>query len=102
MRGRLRLPLSHSNQPSKMIIDTKIAFDFSDEFHKTANTNSGINVAAYPDRFHVVSCDIPEAEIRPEEHSYCSFRCYRDLQGFCAVRGWTIKDVHTITPEPSQ
>jgi len=79
-----------------MIVDTKPVYEFSNAFHQSASTHGGINVIANATGFHIVSCGVTADNFAWAAHTYCWFRCYRDLQTFCAVRGWTIKEVYTL------
>ena len=77
-----------------MIVDTADNFNFSDEFRPSAFAN-GVAVIEKNEMYWVVSLDVTLPAFDPDKHAYCGFRCYRDLQGFLAIQGWTIKEVYT-------
>jgi uncharacterized CHY-type Zn-finger protein len=81
-----------------MIIDKKENFDFSDEFHRQAVCNGGVAaVVDNRDTMHwIVAADVAAETFVPYIHAYCGFRCFRDLQTFCAVRGWSLKEIHQL------
>ena len=81
---------------TSIVVDTDDAYEFSDNFHKAATKNQGINLILKDKNCYVVSADITDLAFKPEEHAYCCFRCYRDAQTFCVVRGWIIKEVFTV------
>ena len=78
-----------------MIIDNKEDYAFSEEFHKQASANNGIAIMEGELMYWVTSTDISPEHFDPDIHAYCGFKCYRDLQSFLAVRGWTAKEVYT-------
>jgi hypothetical protein len=79
-----------------MYVDTKENFDFSAAFHPKA-TKEGVAVIITPEMSWIVAADIDPATFDPVIDSYCGFKCFRDLQSFVAVRGWTVKEEYKDT-----
>ena len=79
-----------------IITDREEALKFSDNFCKKAAENNGINVIRWLRLWVVVPAEVNADTFDADTHLFCVFRTLRDLQGFLAVRGWTIKEIHEV------
>ena len=82
-----------------MIIDNKKDYAFSNEFHTQASA-TGIAVMEGEHMYWITLVSITPECFDPDVHAFCGFKCFRDLQTFLAIRGWTIKETYTgiVTP----
>jgi hypothetical protein len=76
------------------MLDTKPNLQFSDEFlHKSSNSGVALlKIHNLPCPYVLVSKEDFDAGNDGKEYWYATFRCHRDAQTYCVLRGFTIKE----------